>query len=95
MRSNGVCEKTSRATEVTIGIIMMASTTPATNGERVKTGVETSKSGIQLKYLCNSFAQYSALGIKIFKPQSPKRIDGKAAMRSTTETRIPRIKFGA
>ena len=74
---------------------MMARTTPATNGERVKTGAETSKSGTKPRYLCNNFAQYSALGIKTFKPHNPKRIEGNAAIRSTTVTKKPLMKFGA
>ena len=95
MRSSGVCENTSLATEVTIGIIMIARTTPATNGDRVKTGADTSNSGTQPKYLCNSFAQYSAEGIKTFNPQRPKSIEGKAAIKSIIATKTPRIKFGA
>ena len=63
IRSNGVWENISLATEVTIGMIMMASTRPATNGERSKNGSLTSKKGIQPKYLCSSFAQYIAIGI--------------------------------
>jgi hypothetical protein len=70
---------------------MIARTSPAIKGERVKTGAGTSNTGIQSKYLFNNFAQYSALGIRIAKPQRPKRIDGKAAIRSINEIRNVRI----
>ena len=72
---------------MTIGIIMMASTRPAINGERSKIGVGTSKNGIKPKYLFINFAQYSADDIKTKKPQKPKRSEGKAAIKSMTEMR--------
>ena len=71
---------------MTIGIIMIARTMPAINGERSKIGAGTSKIGIKPKYLLRSFAQYSALPIKTIKPQKPKSNDGNAAIRSISET---------
>ena len=41
---------------MTIGIIMIARTNPAINGERSKIGAGTSKNGIKPKYLLSSFA---------------------------------------
>ena len=67
---------------------MIDKTTPATNGERVKTGTFISKAGMNPRYLCNNFDQYSTLGINTKKPQIPKRMDGKAAITSMIVTII-------
>ena len=95
IRSSGAWANISRETDVMIGMIMIARTTPATNGERVKKYGFTSKRGIQPKYLFISFPQYSTLGIKTKKPQIPKRMEGKAAIMSMTATKIFFIHCGA
>ena len=80
---------------MTIGIIMIANTTPAMNGDLVKNLGSTSKKGIKPKYLLINFAQYSALGIRTNNPQKPKRIDGKAAIKSITDIKKFLIELGA
>ena len=67
---------------------MIARTTPATKGERVKKYGFTSKNGIQPRYLFINLPQYSTLGMRTKNPQIPKRIDGNAAIKSITVTRI-------
>ena len=88
IRSKGVCAKISREMEVTIGIIMIARTKPAINGERETYGSGNLKSGIQPKYFVRSFAQYSAEPSRTKNPQSPNKTDGNAAIRSIAVTII-------
>jgi hypothetical protein len=66
---------------------MIARTTPAINGDLSNIGAGTLKKGRNPKYLLRSLAQYSALSINIKKPQNPYNNDGKAAMRSISDTR--------
>ncbi len=70
-----------------IGIIIIAKTIPAINGDLVKIYGFVSNIGMNPKYLFSNLAQYSALGIKTKKPQIPKRIEGKAAIMSIEAVR--------
>ena len=64
MRSGGVRLRTSRVTEVTIGIIMIARTKPAMNGVPRKFPDVFWKSGIQPRYWLSNCCQTSAVGFR-------------------------------
>ena len=62
MSSGGVRPSTSRVTDVTIGIIMIASTKPAVNGVPLKLPLSFWKIGIQPRYWFISCCQPSDTG---------------------------------
>ena len=78
----GVCAKTSRLMAVTIGRIMIASTTPMENtvpGD-VRPG---ENSGNQPKVLDSQLPNGWMAGARTWMPHRPKMIEGTAASRST------------
>src|SRR6478736_10581287 len=88
MWSLGVWANTSREIAVTIGRIMMASTTDATNTEPFGSTLRLSI-GNQPKWLISHAAAGARKGPSTLRPQSPKMIEGTAASRSTTKDTGP------
>ena len=94
MRSGGVRPSTSRVTDVTIGIIMMARTTPAVKGLPMKFPL-LSNSGIQPRYLLRSVAHSVDVGCRMYSAHRPMITEGMAAMRSMRFVRIFDTGLGA
>ena len=87
MRSRGVREYTSRATDVVIGTTNEANTQPATKGLRPKFSNSTEKIGMKPKRSFSSVAQRTPNDVNISIPHRPKISEGIAAARSNMATR--------
>src|SRR4029453_16955978 len=83
MWSRGVWVKTSRDIAITIGKIMMARTTDATNTDPLGSTLLLNN-GIQPIALINHWAAGDRNGPRTINPQRPKMIEGPAASKSTT-----------
>ena len=86
--SPGTCRKTSRVTAETVGMIMMASTTPAISrlcpNWLASVAVRLCRKGSHPKYSDSQLWKPRVLGTRKYSPHMPKTSEGTAAKRSTT-----------
>src|SRR5690242_9193271 len=78
-----------------IGITISETTTPAMKVEDVKSGRSVLKIGIQPRWSESHRLNEMMCGCRKIRPHSPYTMLGTAAIRSTTEMRVPRNRRGA